>query len=256
MASIMVNPDKRGDFIAEARRMGIKVNAPDVNKSDLKISRVDNDIYLGLTEIKYVGKNAAQWVFEHRPEGGYDSYAQFAEIHEDAIKEHKSMEALERPKLSPSQICNARAIRSMVQAGAFDSIMDREIPLSQRVELENDLLGITISDIYTPVINAHEAELEDTMSYADLEEFKRGSVPGIVTGVRAMKVGPGKKNAGKEMGHLTIEWEGEELRLTVFPDAWEELPENLLHQVGVFQVEQNSRGTTMKKWEFLNGNEA
>ena len=69
-----------------------------------------------------------------------------------------------------------------------------------------------------------------------------------------MKVGPGKKNAGKEMGHLTVEWEGEEMRLTFFPDDWEELPSELEHRVGVFQVSQNSRGTSVKKWEFLNGN--
>ena len=78
MASIMVNPDKRGDFIADARRMGITVNAPDVNKSDLQISRVGDDIYLGLTEIKYVGKAAAAWVIDHRPDGvAYESYAGF-----------------------------------------------------------------------------------------------------------------------------------------------------------------------------------
>jgi len=253
MASIMVSPDKRGDFIADARRMGITVNAPDVNKSDLQISRVDDDIYLGLTEIKYVGKNAAQWVIDHRPEGGYKSYAQFAEIHQAAIDEHKSMDKILRPKLSPSQICNARAIQCLVQAGAFDAIMERDIPLGDRIELENDLLGVVLADIYTPVINANEEALEDTMSYADLEEFKKGKVPGIVTAVRSMKVGPGKKNAGKEMGHLTVEWEGEELRLTVFPEDWADLPDDILHQVGVFLVEQNSRGTSIRSWDFLNG---
>ena len=112
--------------------------APDVNKSDLQISRVGDDIYLGLTEIKYVGKGAAAWVIDHRPNGvAYESYQDFVEIHEAAIKHHKAWRRWHDPSV-PSQICNARAIRSLMQAGAFDTITERDIPFSMRAELEQD----------------------------------------------------------------------------------------------------------------------
>ncbi len=168
------------------------------------------------------------------------------------------MDKLKRPKRSPSQLCSMRAVTALVQAGAFDNIMEREITLTQRMELEQELLGIVLTDIYTPIIKMHADDLENTMSYTDLEEFRRGTIPGIITNVRSLKVGPGKKNAGREMGHITVEWEGAELRLTIFPDDWDELQEEgalAVHNIVVVNAESNSRGTTVKGMRVLNGTE-
>ena len=256
MASIITSSDKRGDFIAEARRMGIEVNHPNVNISDLQISRVGDDIYLGLTEVKYVGTEAAQWIIDNRPEHGYHSYEDLLEIREARQKEWKEADQYTKGR-SPGQKCGKRAIESLLNAGAFDTITEREIELAQRIEFEDELLGVVLTDIYTPIIQAHAFELENVLSYSDLEEYGAGSIPGIITAIKPMKVGPGKKNAGREMAHITVEWESEQLRLTVFPDDWERLTEeghqHLLHQVGIFRVNQNSRGTSIRKMSLLNG---
>jgi DNA polymerase III alpha subunit len=70
-------------FIAEAQRMGIKVNPPNVNKSMFQTDIIDSEIYLGLKDIKGVSKGA-EWVIENRP---FESYDQMLSLLEAQNKE-------------------------------------------------------------------------------------------------------------------------------------------------------------------------
>ncbi len=57
-------------YIAESRRMGIKVLAPDVNKSDVYFDVVNGEIVYGLLGIKGMGEAAARTIVDERNENG------------------------------------------------------------------------------------------------------------------------------------------------------------------------------------------
>ncbi|MFH1547232.1 MAG: uracil-DNA glycosylase family protein, partial [bacterium] len=65
--------DKKAEFIVEARRLGIKMFLPDINKSDSKIWQIGKDsksLLIPLTEIKGVGKVATDEIVAVRADGG------------------------------------------------------------------------------------------------------------------------------------------------------------------------------------------
>lgn len=249
MASIIVNPKRRGEFIAEARRMRIAVRPPDINLSGKQVTKVMNDIYLGLTEIKGVGENTAQWVIDHRPQrGGYESYEQFMEIYNQAKADW--VEADKRTRgLSPGQIMNVAKIGAMVSAGAFDGIMERDVSQTEQMELEEELLGMVVTDVWSELIEKHEERLSECMSYTDLEEFGQGRIAGIILEVNTRRVKPtAYRNANREMAFVTVEWEGEQLRLAVFPNEWDRGRAVLKkHNLVILTAEHKPRGAVLQK---------
>jgi len=103
LTSIGDNKDKSAVYLAECRRMGIKVLPPDVNDSDLWFSAVGSDIRFGLGAVRNVGVNVVESIIRTRREKG--RFASFADF-------------LEKAELV---CCNKRTIESLIKAGAFDS---------------------------------------------------------------------------------------------------------------------------------------
>ncbi|MCA1675945.1 MAG: DNA polymerase III subunit alpha, partial [Actinobacteria bacterium] len=104
LTSIGDNKDKSAVYLAECRRMGIKVLPPDVNDSDLWFSAVGKDIRFGLGAIRNVGANVVESIVAaRRGKGAYTSFTDF----------------LEKVDLV---CCNKRTIESLIKAGSFDSL--------------------------------------------------------------------------------------------------------------------------------------
>lgn len=61
-------------YLAECRRMGIKVTPPDINKSDLWFSIIDNNINFGIGLIKGVGQKELEKIIENRPYTSFEDY--------------------------------------------------------------------------------------------------------------------------------------------------------------------------------------
>lgn len=91
-------------YIAEARRMGIAVDAPDVNRSDTIFDVVDGRIVFGLKGIKGMGEAAATSIVEEREKNG--PYKDF-------------MDFLDRVDL---KTVNKHAIEVLIKTGAFDKL--------------------------------------------------------------------------------------------------------------------------------------
>ncbi|HAH62433.1 MAG TPA: DNA polymerase III subunit alpha, partial [Treponema sp.] len=91
-------------YIAEARRMGIAVDAPDVNRSDTIFDVVDGRIVFGLKGIKGMGEAAATGIVEEREKNG--PYKDF-------------MDFLDRVDL---KTVNKHAIEVLIKTGAFDKL--------------------------------------------------------------------------------------------------------------------------------------
>jgi DNA polymerase III subunit alpha len=95
------NTDKLSEFRGEAQRLGIKVEAPNVNRSGATFEVSDGTIYYALAGLKGVGAQAVELIVEARKDGLFTSLADFA------------------ARVNPRAI-NKRVIESLAAAGAFD----------------------------------------------------------------------------------------------------------------------------------------
>ena len=108
MASVlshnMGDIDKVSKFIEECQRMGITVDAPNINTGEGKFVAKKGRIQYGLDAIKGVGSNAvAQLVKERDKNGEFTSIFDFS-------------------SRIDSRTCNRRTYESLIKAGAFDTI--------------------------------------------------------------------------------------------------------------------------------------
>jgi DNA polymerase-3 subunit alpha len=109
------NTDKLSEFRAEAQRLGIKVEAPSVNRSGATFEVADGIIYYALAALKGVGPQAVEQVVEVRRNGRFTSLADFA------------------ARVSPKAI-NKRVLESLAAAGAFDALDHNRARVSAGVE--------------------------------------------------------------------------------------------------------------------------
>jgi DNA polymerase-3 subunit alpha len=103
MTHDMSNTDKLSEFRAEAQRLGIKVEAPSINRSGATFEVSDGTIYYALAGLKGVGAQAVELIVEARKDGVFTSLADFA------------------ARVNPRAI-NKRVIESLAAAGAFDAL--------------------------------------------------------------------------------------------------------------------------------------
>ncbi|HVE73698.1 MAG TPA: DNA polymerase III subunit alpha [Mycobacteriales bacterium] len=104
LSSVRDDKDKSALYLAECRRMGIKVLPPDVNDSDAGYTPRGTDIRFGLTAVRNVGSNVvASLVATRQAKGRYTDFCDFLR------------------KVEPAA-CNKKTVESLCKAGAFDSL--------------------------------------------------------------------------------------------------------------------------------------
>jgi DNA polymerase-3 subunit alpha len=104
LTSVRDDKDKSAIYLAECRRMGIKVLPPDVNSSDAEYMARGTDIRFGLAAVRNVGANVVASIARTREEKGH-----FADFY-DFLR-----------KVEPV-VCNKKTVESLIKAGAFDSL--------------------------------------------------------------------------------------------------------------------------------------
>ena len=104
LTSVKDDKDKSALYLAECRRMGIKVLPPDVNDSDSDFTPRGTDIRFGLSAIRNVGTNVVASIVKTRTEKG--RFADFSDY-------LKKVEAV---------AVNKKTVESLIKAGAFDSL--------------------------------------------------------------------------------------------------------------------------------------
>ncbi|MGN6424935.1 MAG: DNA polymerase III subunit alpha [Asticcacaulis sp.] len=100
----ITNTDKLAVFYQDARRFGVTIRPPDINRSMADFDVEDGEVLYALGAIRNVGFEAMQSVVQAREEGG-----KFTDL----------FDFLER--IDPKAV-NKRAIENLAKAGAFDSI--------------------------------------------------------------------------------------------------------------------------------------
>jgi DNA polymerase-3 subunit alpha len=104
LTSVKDDKDKSALYLAECRRMGIKVLPPDVNDSDGDFTPRGTDIRFGLTAIRNVGENVVSSIIATRTSKG--RFADFG----DFLRKVETV------------ACNKKTVESLCRAGAFDSL--------------------------------------------------------------------------------------------------------------------------------------
>jgi DNA polymerase-3 subunit alpha len=116
LTSVADSKDKMAVYLAECRKMGIRVLPPDVNESGLRFTAVGTDIRFGMGAVRNVGAPVVDSVVRTRREKGkFTSFVDF----------------LSKVELVA---CNKRVIESLIKAGAFDSLGQARMDLCDHHE--------------------------------------------------------------------------------------------------------------------------
>ncbi|MFD8765077.1 DNA polymerase III subunit alpha [Streptomyces mirabilis] len=104
LTSVGDDKDKAGIYLADARKLGVTVLAPDVNESLAEFAAVGDDVRFGLLSVRNVGDNVIESIIAARKsKGKFTSFSDF-------------LDKVDLPAL------NKRAVESLIRAGAFDSL--------------------------------------------------------------------------------------------------------------------------------------
>ena len=105
--------------VAECRRNGIRLLAPDVNTSQVEFSIEKDGIRFGLSAIKNVGGAAIESILAARGHGGFSNFQNFLE------------------RVDGSKV-NKKTIESLIKAGAFSTFGSRATLLSRYPQLMDE----------------------------------------------------------------------------------------------------------------------
>ncbi|MXN67024.1 DNA polymerase III subunit alpha [Stappia sp. GBMRC 2046] len=122
------NTDKLSDFCQEARRMGIEVLPPSINRSDVHFEVEDGKVRYALGAIKGVGEQVVEHIVSVRRDGLFKTISDFS-------------------RRIGARNLNKRTLESLVAAGAFDDLernrarvfegLDRIVGVAQLTEEES-----------------------------------------------------------------------------------------------------------------------
>jgi DNA polymerase III subunit alpha len=99
----MNNTDKLAEYRAEAKRLGIKIDPPSVNRSGVEFDVADHTIHYALAALKGVGRQAVETIVAARRERPFADLSDFA------------------AHINPRAV-NKRVLESLAAAGAFDEL--------------------------------------------------------------------------------------------------------------------------------------
>lgn len=240
--------DKLPQYIAEGRSMGIKIDPPDVNRSDKVFDVVDNRIVYGLMGIKGLGETAAEEIINQRhKDGPFKSFMEFLDRVDLHTVGRRTIEVLiktgafdnlgiNRPSLLLNMDKAIDFAEKKKQAGSFGQVslfetsqeeefpefvftMAEDWPQTEKLRLEKELIGFYISghplDSYKKIFD--KAVTISSSRMASARPDKNYTILGIVKEIRSITT----RKTGKEMGIVIAEdFEGQ-FKLTFFNQAWE-----------------------------------
>lgn len=250
--------DKVAEYASDARKMGVAVLPPDINRSGADFKVQGEEIYFGLYAIKGLGENAVQRILEERERGGkFKSLADFCGRVDSKTCNRKGLEALvksgafdgfgERGQLLA---CLDEAVgwaqgAAKVMNSGMDSLFGAQevapeprlrsdvAPLSQleKLSLEKEALGLYISG---HPLEQHEGLREAaTCRVADLETWfqaqgAKGRVKAVLAGMVESVVKKPTKSGGM-MARFNLADESATIELVAFSRGYERMQEKLVN---------------------------
>lgn len=230
-ASVSTNIEKSSVYLYEARKMGLKVSTPDINKSDYNFTAVDGEILVGLGSLRNVGV-AARKALEERSEGGpFTSLVDFLQRVNPSLRELKSLAqggALDAygtrlgiVSVAEDLLNHVRKSLKKQQESLFDTdeffdvvIPTHEYPLATKMALEKEVIGIYVSGHPLDGLDPGEFTIADLYDLDDVW----ADITCIVSTVDLKTT-----RAGDRMAKLVVEDQTGTLEVVIFPKSYAQI---------------------------------
>jgi DNA polymerase III subunit alpha len=250
----MNDTDKVALYSADCRRMGIKIDPPNVNASKWNFNIEDHQngkasIRFGMGAVKNVGSGPVEAILHAREKGTFKDINDFArrvdlrQVGKRALESLIKVGALDSFGQRPALLAAMDRITSIsashfkaADAGQM-SLFGSHTGISEEIVLpktagdisrreilnwERELIGLYVSDhplspvmdILTQAVTHFSGQLSE----ANPEEHVR--VAGLITRVR-----PHQTKTGKAMGFVTLEDVQGNIELVIFPRTWDKVYE-------------------------------
>ncbi|MDD6869915.1 DNA polymerase III subunit alpha [Allisonella histaminiformans] len=257
-------------YIANSRKHGVKLVAPNVNRSRASFAASGNTILFGLSGIQHLWDAAVESIIEAREKDGpFTSLSDFLERVDGRTVNARACESLikcgalddlgaNRPQMLealPQAMSNAAMVREDRQSGQI-SLFGQSEPVHEvaykplpdasareKIDWERQLLGFYVSG---HPLDRFKNEMKQCVPLSELEgegrvtlDGKLITVGGIINHVKGMVT---KK--GAPMGYITLEDFTGEIEVVVFPSAWEKYRELLRNDAAILlsgRVQANER---------------
>lgn len=161
LTSIMGNSSKVYLYISEAKRLGIKIVPPNINKSKRRFVASENEIVFGLSAIKNVGENLIDLIVNLRKEKNFKSFKDF----------------LERIEANDPTVLNKKALESLIKAGVFDCMGYKRSELMAVHETalqsihDNEKVNLK-GQMNLLDLNQNKEEIIDDIKFPPVNEYK------------------------------------------------------------------------------------
>jgi DNA polymerase III subunit alpha len=258
------NSDKIKEFVDEARRAGMAILPPDVNRSLRYFGVEDKSIRYGLGAIKGVGARTADAIAEERQRAGpFASLDDLCERLDSMLLNKTALEAMVQAGafdgLGRTRAANALAIESALRA-AVTAREDRrrgqkmlfaapsaatatvaagdggeEWPEHERLAREKLSLGFYLTGHPFEKRGAFLRRLagQSTASLQDLEPGGSVRIAGMISSVRILQIKQGK-NAGQKMARFVLEDLDGRVPVTCFARNYANLKDRIVDDAIVF----------------------
>ena len=161
LTSIMGNSSKVYLYISEAKRLGIKIVPPNINKSKRRFVASENEIVFGLSAIKNVGENLIDLIVNLRKKKNFKSFKDF----------------LERIEANDPTVLNKKALESLIKAGVFDCLGYKRSELMAVHETalqsihDNEKVNLK-GQMNLLDLNQNKEEIIDDIKFPPVNEYK------------------------------------------------------------------------------------
>lgn len=240
MQSVRNDPKKLREYIAEADRAGVKLLAPDINRSSYSFTLVEKDlIRFGLDAIKGMRRDFVSDILTTRKEEGpFKSLDQFLLRIESRWLKNEYIAPLifigAFDELHPNRRELADGLEGKIQnvqySGGSMSLLDvmslkerpsEDFSLAERLNYEEQYLGLYVSG--HPTENYPKLlKQKDLQPITELSVGSHGKILFYLKDVREIRT---KK--GEQMAFLTGNDQSGEISLTVFPQTYRRLRNEL-----------------------------
>ncbi|MCC7399158.1 MAG: DNA polymerase III subunit alpha [Planctomycetes bacterium] len=258
------NSDKIKEFVDEARRNGMPILPPDVNRSQRYFGVEQGAIRFGLGAIKGVGTRAADGIASERRKGQpYTSLEDLCERIDGTIINKTALEALVQggafDSLGRARAVDFAAIESALRssvvaredrrrgqkllfapaitAAAAPTNAERgtEWPEHDRLAREKESLGFYLSGHPFEKRGAFLRRIagQTTHSLTTLEPGGSVRIAGMISSVRVLQIKQGK-NAGQKMARFVLEDLDGQVNVTCFARSYANLKDRIVDDAIVF----------------------
>jgi DNA polymerase-3 subunit alpha len=243
----IANTDRLSGYITEARKMGLEILPPDINRSEKYFTVADGNILYGLLGIKHMGEAAAEKILEARRAGGqFTSFFNFLERLDLQTVNKRVLETASQCGLFDSLHPNRAALFACIdkavnysaakkesrmygQVSLFDSCGEEEFrepaiteipdwPALDKLKMEKDLLGFYFSG--HPLDPFREVWQKTVVfDLAHPERARQGESYNFIGMLRDLRVMLTKK--GAQMARAVLEDYNGSISLIIFPNVYQ-----------------------------------